>query len=210
MSVSVLAVFVVPITETFGWSRGLFPGVVSVGRSRASARREQPDQKWGGLSPTTSPDSWPLIHAFALCCDGPLLTPSLESDLPVGVLTHSPASPWDTSLQPWCRHGPGHGQAPQPMEVFSEPVHDLLSRSARKASATMVRRVWSVRAPCFPSLRHCSRQANARSTTQRVGRTAKGCRARRGATAPVAPRRSWTPEVQGAPGEPPSTTTGMP
>ncbi len=31
MSVSVLAVFVVPITETFGWSRGLFSGVVSVG-----------------------------------------------------------------------------------------------------------------------------------------------------------------------------------
>jgi MFS family permease len=31
MSVSVLAVFVVPITETFGWSRGLLSGAVSVG-----------------------------------------------------------------------------------------------------------------------------------------------------------------------------------
>jgi MFS family permease len=31
MSVAVLAVFVVPMTETFGWSRGLFSGAVSLG-----------------------------------------------------------------------------------------------------------------------------------------------------------------------------------
>jgi MFS family permease len=31
MSVAVLSVFVVPITETFGWSRGLFSGAVSLG-----------------------------------------------------------------------------------------------------------------------------------------------------------------------------------
>ena len=31
MSVAVLSVFVVPMTEAFGWSRGLFAGAVSVG-----------------------------------------------------------------------------------------------------------------------------------------------------------------------------------
>jgi len=35
-----------------------------------------------------------------------------------GSLHHSPAGPWDTSPQPGCRQGPGHGQDPQPMEVF--------------------------------------------------------------------------------------------
>jgi hypothetical protein len=31
MSVSVLAVFMVPVTKTFGWSRGVFSGAVSLG-----------------------------------------------------------------------------------------------------------------------------------------------------------------------------------
>src|SRR5918992_1911860 len=31
MSVAVLSVFMVPMTETFGWSRGLFAGAVSLG-----------------------------------------------------------------------------------------------------------------------------------------------------------------------------------
>jgi len=31
MSVAVLSVFMVPMTDTFGWSRGLFAGAVSLG-----------------------------------------------------------------------------------------------------------------------------------------------------------------------------------
>lgn len=31
MSVSVLAVFMVPVAETFGWSRGVISGAVSLG-----------------------------------------------------------------------------------------------------------------------------------------------------------------------------------
>jgi hypothetical protein len=39
MSVAVLSVFMVPMTDTFGWFRGLFAGAVSLGGVRAVVSR---------------------------------------------------------------------------------------------------------------------------------------------------------------------------
>src|SRR4051812_22878276 len=37
------------------------------------------------ISPTTSPDSWPLMYFFTSCCSCPLCTSSLGSELVVAV-----------------------------------------------------------------------------------------------------------------------------
>jgi integrase len=54
-----------------------------------------------------------------------------------------------------------------------EPVHNLLSMRATKASVAILRLVLIFRSQFFQSLRHFSSHANERSTTHRLGMTAK-------------------------------------
>ena len=74
----------------------------------------------------------------------------------------------------------------------SEPVYDLLRRMVRNASTMNCRLVLSLRSQFFQSLRHFSSQAKDRSTTQRLGMTAKVCNSLRLATSTSAPMSSWT------------------
>jgi OFA family oxalate/formate antiporter-like MFS transporter len=59
MSVAVLAVFVVPMTEAFGWSRGLFSGAVSLGGlcAVATSTVERPSLRTSIFRPERSPPS---------------------------------------------------------------------------------------------------------------------------------------------------------
>ena len=73
-------------------------------------------------------------------------------------------------------------------KMLLEPVHDLRSRSTRKARRTMWRLELSVRSQFFQSLRHFSSQANDRSTIHLCGMTAKVWSSLRFAICTVAPR----------------------
>jgi len=81
----------------------------------------------------------------------------------------------------------------------SEPVHDLWSSKARKAKVTNCKLVLSFRSQFSHHLRHFSNQANERSTTQRLGSTAKVRSSFRLATVTVAPRRLCTASAKGCP-----------
>lgn len=88
-----------------------------------------------------------------------------------------------------------------------EPVQDLLRRSTKKAKTMNCRLVLSLRSQFFHSLRHFSSQAKDRSTTQRLGMTAKACNSLRLATSTSASIRSLTASAKGVPLYPPSTRT---
>jgi hypothetical protein len=64
---------------------------------------------------------------------------------------------------------------PKTTVALLEPVHDLLSKSTRKARWMNCRLVLSLRSQFFHKRRHFSIHANDRSTTQRWGITAKVC-----------------------------------
>jgi len=85
-----------------------------------------------------------------------------------------------------------------------EPVHDLLSKSARKARWMNCKLVLSLRSQFFHRRRHFSIQAKDRSTTQRWGMTAKVCNSLRLAIFTSAPSISSTAWAKGRPIYPPS------
>lgn len=62
---------------------------------------------------------------------------------------------------------PLEAKTKRPNGTFLEPVHDLLSKSARKAKWMNCKLVLSFRSQFFHKRRHFSSQAKERSTTQR-------------------------------------------
>ena len=85
--------------------------------------------------------------------------------------------------------------------LFSEPVQDLLSSSAKNARWTNCKLVFSNLSQFFHNRLFFSNQAKLRSTTQRWGITLNVCSSLRLAicTATCPPRMSWTPWVNGRP-----------
>jgi len=58
---------------------------------------------------------------------------------------------------------------------FLEPVYDLRNNKVRKAKQTNCKLILSLRSQLFHNLRYFCNQAKERSTTQRLGITAKVC-----------------------------------
>ena len=83
--------------------------------------------------------------------------------------------------------------------IAEEPVYNLRNNKAIKAKLTNCKLVLSFRSQFFHNLRHFSNQANDRSTTQRLGITAKVCNSLRFATSTVAPNMLCIASAKGWP-----------
>ena len=85
------------------------------------------------------------------------------------------------------------------LELPSERVHSLRSRTPKKAKTTICRLVLNLRSQFFQSRLFFSNQEKLRSTTHRFGNTAKRCNSFRLAISTSAPINSCTDEANALP-----------
>jgi hypothetical protein len=120
----------------------------------AKARQHRRQQAQERLTPTTSPDPWPLTHSLTRCCRCPLCMPSLGSELAVAV----PPAHIPSPLTPV--HILGEGQALATGRLSSPP----------KSAEVIHPRAWTYRGPFITpctawhrSFRSCSAEGHASS-----------------------------------------------
>ena len=125
------------------------------------------------------------------CSEGPQRIPPLKAQL-MAQRTEG----LEQALAP----GPGLASAPVGLvDQVSDPVESLRGNRTRKARGIIAKELLSLRSQVFQSRRHVSSQERVRSTTQRLGMSAKVESSLGLATSTSAPRSSWTLWAKGAP-----------